>query len=277
MENFYRTKESRLTVAGLDRSYRILHISDSHISAIDALSTPEEAETARRSEAQWAQYKRHFANQFGEPFYPCHEISSMAAFDRVLDYCRAASPDLLVLAGDILDYIHPAGMRFLKERLSALPFPYLFVSGNHEGGCPDRQFLHSLTDGDSVQIRDFGAFRVLGIDDAQKTVSDDQLSTLQTLLKDGIPTIVVMHIPIATDRNRTAMSAFEEYYVLDADTDDKNGAALVKLLSESDSVIQLLCGHLHGMSETEIAPHKNQFCSSSALTGFVHCLVLEPQ
>ncbi len=275
MEEYIRMEETRLSIGGTGRAYKILHISDSHIGVADELSTEKEREAAEKSAAQWASNRQYFAKHFGEPYYPCHEISPIESFEKVLDFCQAESPDLLVLTGDILDYMCPAGVRYLEKRLAALPFPWLYVPGNHETGSVSNAALSGVVGDGDVQVRDFGAFRVIGVDDGEKTVSDKQLAQLKALLVEPTPAIVAMHIPVGTAENREYMRQYEDYYVLADTTEDANGGAFVKLLAESDAVKLVLCGHVHGMGVSHIAADKVQFCASSSLVGFVHRIIVE--
>lgn len=55
-------------------------------------------------------------------------------FGKLLDDIRAASPDLMLLAGDLFDHNRAAEptIQWAMERLGSLPFPVVMIPGNHD-------------------------------------------------------------------------------------------------------------------------------------------------
>lgn len=271
MDNFINEVCSEISLPCPGRQYTFLHISDSHINAWDELSTDAENEKARQHEKSWDVVKEDFARHYHEPFGDEHRIPSTDAFAKMIGIINEKKPDMLLMSGDMVDFIYPAALRFFKKQLEKLCVPYMFVPGNHEGDINTDERLWPFTGGSDIQVKEFDGFSVVGINDCGKTVSDTQLAQLTEYLDKNIPTIVMMHIPVVTSFNREKLSNVSTYFFIDEANTDKNGAALIEQLKR-DNVKLLLCGHVHGMNVSEYAAGKTQFCASSAMAGFIHRL-----
>ena len=277
MEGFYQITENELIIPGVKGRHEFIHISDTHASCIDGLSTPEEAEKAEKAEKAWDRVKVDFARHFNEPFNNEHKIPSYEATHRLIEYAKKEKPELLLLSGDILDYIHPAGLRFLEKELEYYGENYLFVPGNHEGRYDKNPCLTVFNRG-SGEIREYlgDGFIIAAVDDSNKSISDSQLSRLKELSAGSTPVVLLMHIPIATDENMEEMKRFGDYFLITANSDDENARELVKTLSdESSAVCCILCGHVHGYHVSCYSGSKKQICASSGLVGFAHKLVIK--
>ncbi len=276
MDNFFQIKENVLKIEGVRGTHKFLHISDTHAICYDDLSTADEIAKAEKQEKAWDGVKRGFAAHFGEPFYPEHDIPSYKALHRLLEYAKEQKPEKLLMSGDIIDYLSPAALRYLKSELDAYGDEYLFTPGNHEGRYDKHQELLPFNRGsDDVGIYHGDGFIIASVDDSEKTVSDVQLNTLSKLLTGSVPVILLMHIPVGTDENIEHMKRFEEYYVISEKTADKNAAEFLKLLTAPDSAAKaILCGHVHGYDCSYFAKGKPQICASSGMVGFVHSLTV---
>ena len=275
MEGFFQIKENRLVIDGVNGEHTFLHISDTHVSVSDALSTDEEADKAAKQEKAWDGVKRGFACHFGEPFNPEHDIPSTDAFCRLMEYAKAQKPEKLLLSGDVIDYISPAAIRFLSKNLGAYGPDYIFVPGNHEGRLDRHPELVPFSHGDSVRIYNGDGFIIAGVDDSEKTVSDKQLGELEVLLTGTTPVVLLLHVPVATEMNSAEMKKFDDYYVISDKLTDKNAMAFLDLIRRPDSAVKaLLCGHVHGYHFSYFADGKPQICASSGMVGFVHRLTV---
>jgi 3',5'-cyclic AMP phosphodiesterase CpdA len=245
-----------------------LHISDTHISVRDEESTPEEVSKVEDWEQKWMIRRENFARSFGEPFGEAQRIPTAEGFEKILAFTREENPDALILTGDNIEHMHPAGERYLRARLRSCGIPFLCVPGNHEDAA-----LSGVWE-TGVSILDYGSFRVVGVDDRLKTVAASDLEHLETLAAESVPMIVCCHIPAAAFGNRDAMHRFGEYFSVDRETGDENGVGFVRFLEESPAVRMVLCGHIHGYSDTEIVPGKRQITASSGMIGFIHRLTV---
>ena len=86
--------------------------------------------------------------------------------------------------------------------------------------------------------------------------------------------IVCTHIPAAARCNRDWMRRFGSYFSIDRESADGDAARFVNFLETSPAVKMVLCGHIHGYSDTEIVPGKRQITASQGMIGFVHRLTV---
>ena len=272
MNGFYQITENELLLPGVRGEHVFLHISDTHVSVSDALSTDNEREKAEKQEESWQRQRKSFAEAFHEPFLPEHEIPSAEALHKFFAFAEKERPECLLLSGDILDYRHPAGFRLLEKELSGYGGEYLFVPGNHEGDYESHPELTAFNRGSAgVTVYHGDGFLVAALDDSGKTVSERQLEELRAISEGSIPTVLLTHIPIATAQNAGEMKRFGDYFSISEKSEDANARELVRLLSGPDcAVCAILCGHVHGYHSSVYAGDRRQICASSGLVGFVH-------
>ena len=270
MEGFLHIYENEISIRGIKRNYEFLHISDTHLCISDDLSEKDEAEWADNKENYWKTAKKEFAELGGEYFGPEHQISTKDAFEKLLAYAALTHPDLLILSGDNLEGMHPAGERFLRKSLDSYIGKYVIVPGNHEDKC-----LEGLWDG-RPRLVSFEDFQVLVVDDRLKTVDDETLDTVEKISRGNVPTVIVTHIPICTSYNREEMNRFDSYFYIDENSDDENAKKFVSLICESDVFVGVLCGHVHTFSRSELRKGKIQICSSQGMIGAVDKVIIRP-
>ncbi|MBR3504721.1 MAG: metallophosphoesterase [Clostridia bacterium] len=260
--------DNELVIPGVRDARTFLHVSDAHLCVSDEGSAPAEAAEAAGWDARWMKTKEEFARHFGEPFGEAQRVSTREAFDRILAWAREEGPEALLLSGDNLERMHPAGERYLSRRLREYGGPFLCVPGNHEAeACPGAWES-------GVRTLEYGDFRIVAVDDRLMTVSDEALDRLAALAAEGLPMILVCHVPVAASGNREKMRRFGGYFAIDGETADGNGRRFVRFLEEADAVRMVLCGHIHGYSDTEIVPGKRQITASQGMIGFVHRLTV---
>ena len=268
MDPYIRVVDNELILPGMKGKRVFLHISDTHIAAWDDVSTEEEKAEAIVRDERWMIGKENFAKGFGEPFGDAQRIPTAEGFDKLLAFACEEKPDALILTGDNLEWMHPAGERFLSDRMKNFPLPFLCVPGNHE-----KAPLPGVWD-PGVKVLDFGAFRLVGVDDTRKTVAPEDLDRLEEVAAEGVPMIVCYHIPVGAQTNRERMRQFGPYFSIDRETEDENGRRFVNFLETSPAVKMTLCGHVHGYSDTELVPGRRQITASQGMIGFVHRLTV---
>ncbi len=267
-DGFFWFKRNRLVVPGVRGEHTLMHITDTHLNAVDELSTEEERQKVRDQEALWGKFRGKFAAANGEPCGEAQDIPTFEAFEKQMALAQELQPEALLLSGDNLDYMHPAGARHLAKRLAAYPGRYLCVPGNHEDaacpGCWDT----------GVRTLEFDGFRVVAVDDSKMTVAPDDLEALRALCSEKTPIILLCHVPIATDFCRAEctekLMGRPAYFYLDAERADENGKAFISLCETSDAIRAILCGHVHGYHAMEFAPGKMQIVGTQGMAGAVH-------
>lgn len=267
---FIQVSDYELRLPGVEGRHILLQISDTHICAVDSESSPDERQYAEERENAWAHVKIEFAKAFKEAYERSVGISTRECFSRLISYARNQAPELLLISGDALENMHPAGERFLISELSGLPFPYLCTPGNHEAEELDGIWKSG------IQLYEGSGFCVAAVDDRLKTVSNDSLNALHALCRGGIPVILVTHIPVMTayQRERGSMDRFDGYYVIREDSYDANAAEFCRMIREEKSISMLLCGHIHGHHVSEAAPGVLQICCSQGMIGAVNRITI---
>lgn len=275
-DSFFWFKKHRLSIPGVEGEHLLMHITDTHISAIDEDSTPEEKAECEKQEALWADFKEKFARgklPFSqgndEPYGETQKISTVEAFEKQLALARELKPEVLLLSGDNLDHMHPAGERYLKKKLAEYGGRFLCVPGNHEDPACGGLWAPG------VRTLELEGFRIAAVDDSRRTVSDADLAALKALCAEGVPMIVLCHVPLSTRMCQEEMRRIMDYFYIDWETADENGKAFISLCEESDAVRAVLCGHVHGYHEMEYAPGKLQVIGSQGMAGAVHLLTVE--
>ncbi len=266
---FFWYRENRILIPGVRGEHLLMHVTDTHISTTDESSSPEEREQTQKQEALWAEFKEKFARGLmpfcagaDEPYGDAQRIPTAEAFEKQMALAKELRPEALLLSGDNLDHMHPAGERFLARQLAAYDGKYLCVPGNHEAeecaGAWER----------GVRTLDFEGFRVAAVDDSRMTVSDEDLDALRALCAEGTPIVLLCHVPILTDFCRAALVG-SKYFFIDSETAEGNARAFLDLCAENDAVRAILCGHVHGYHAVEFAPGKPQIIGSQGMAGAV--------
>ena len=267
-DDFFWFVNNRIVIPGVKGEYRFIHITDLHIHAWDEMSTEEEKERAKNA---WVEGKENFAKSSGEPFGESQKISTVEAFEKILLLANELSPKAILLTGDNLDHMHPAGEKYLKNRLLEYAKKggnYICVPGNHE--APDFNGIWSS----ELQVFDFKEFRIVAINDSGKTVDEETLIKLESLCKDGIPIIIICHIPLSTELCRSKLEYAGPYFYIDEKTDDANGRKFVSLVKNSEEIRAVICGHLHRYIKCEISDAKIQIIGSQGMAGAVDLITV---
>jgi len=120
-DKFFWFKENRIVIPGVKREHVFMHLTDSHIDVVDELSTEEEIEKYNYQHELWAKYKKVFADKFNEPYGEPQMITMLEAFEKMLALAEEMQPEALLMSGDNLDNMHPAGERYLVKRMAEYP------------------------------------------------------------------------------------------------------------------------------------------------------------
>lgn len=263
-DKFFWYKENRLVIPGVKGEHFFMHVTDTHLNVCDELSTDEEREKLKAQEELWAKYKKVFADKSGEPYGEPQSITTLEAFEKQIALAEELKPELLLLSGDNLDQMTPAGERYLAKRMGEYSGKFLCVPGNHE--ADDCEGVWEA----GVRKFDFDGFRIVAVDDSKNTVSRENLDALKALCDEGIPIIILCHVPMSTPSCKEIMSGFDSYFYIEKETADENACEFITLCETNDTIKAVLCGHVHGYRVMEIAPDKPQITGSQGMAGAVH-------
>ncbi|MBQ6552817.1 MAG: metallophosphoesterase [Clostridia bacterium] len=264
---FYRIVDSEIVIPGVAGTHTLMQVSDLHLAVSDELSDEEERETAASREANWMTLREDFTRWHSEPFDDSKRIPSAKVLEKIFALAEAMRPDVLLMTGDMLDFVGPAGVRAMRAALAGYGGRLIYVDGNHDAGTGGVR-------GGGAEVARLDGFNVVGVNNGGLTVSDAELAELKALCAEGTPLIVAQHVPALTEASREKIAGFGEYFYIDADSEKANAAEFVRLERDEEAVKAVLCGHLHCFVRSEIAPGKPQLCASSVLCGFIHRITI---
>jgi len=195
--------EKEIIVPGLQNTYRILHITDSHIVAMD-----------HREEGyiiEGGPHKGKFLTDFGKLRYEHFTYDGETTAQRFSDLCDAIRnhpdcADAIVFTGDILDFFTESAFDFMCENLKKLPIPYIFTLGNHDMIFSKRReeevrgiFLEVCGGNTELQKYKLGELALIGIDNTRNYYTDEALNDLYVALAGEQHAVLFQHIPLSTN------------------------------------------------------------------------------
>lgn len=261
------TEDVVVRLPGLARSYNFLHISDAHIAYARDCDSDAEKEFAAKQTERWN----------------LHAVAPIDAFTSFLSDAETLSPkpDAVFMTGDCTDYYSESNAFFMRKMLPKQSIEYLYVPGNHEGGSytshiPDIRACYPLyaavmQNDPAFWVRDFGAFLVVGVDDSDRNITDEQLCKMQRVTEDGRPILLLLHIPLCTPANREQiMQVWGPSFMLGTEDSTKNAQRFSELIkAENSHVAAIFAGHLHFAHTGEFAPGRIQYVSAPLFNGFI--------
>lgn len=258
---------------GLKKEYKLIHISDVHINYYKSTDTKEQIEESKRCEKVWDKQKYDFANGHNEHYDDSHKISSTQCLDNLIDYINKAKPNCAILTGDIIDYYSVSNYEYLTQKCMEISVPFLFACGNHE--TPVNRYKNITKNEEGFMVYNFQEFKIISLDNSTKYVTNKTLELFKKELKDNLPIIVCMHVPLITEYNKDKMIRYGEYFSIDRNNTDETTKEFVDILINNDLVKALLCGHVHGYNESMFTLSKKQYCASSGLIGKVNNITVK--
>ena len=248
----------------------ICHFSDVHLTAYDDLSTPEEKERALKDTQGWMDTRRYFAEKHGCPTGEAQMADSRLQLERLLSL--ANTTDAAVITGDVMNNVTPADIRATEAGFSALRVPFVAVCGNHEPAhlLPDGMLLSVMKQ--PVSVVDLGDLQLVGVDNADRVITPDQLAQIEALLATGKPTVLALHVPMLNEENYGAVYSCGEYFRMhDYDGCPQENYRLRDLVTAADSpVVAVMSGHLHFTCISTFSNGVKQYGVSQGITGNVH-------
>jgi len=269
--SFIQEKIINITL-GVSKEYQLIHFTDVHAIKYHPSDSTESIEKAIQQEKIWTALRLDFARKFSETFDAKYLLPSTECLINLIDHANRNHPDLVLMTGDIIDYYSDTNYAFMKQSFTELKAPYLFTCGNHES--PSHNF-HDLCQGNcDFNVIDLGEFFVVAIDNSTRRVNAFQRDAFAKLLTLKKPILMACHIPMMTVHNEADFLKLDDYYTMSYKDCDKVTGEFIDLVSSSDGVKAIFCGHVHGSITSLIAPNKPQYCCSSGLIGSVNKIII---
>ena len=254
-----------LVIDGLQQTYRLMQLSDSHMSPDSPLDNEEHRAKAAHLREVWMQHG--------------NGVPQEENFCRLRDFGKEQGADMFLFAGDMTDF-PSVGTATAGRALYESTGAYLYVLGNHEGGESHYPLFEAATGGDpAIQVKDLGELRLIGVDNAAHTVSDRVLETLADVLYGDKPVIVVQHTPFSASTLRPDAIAYWQdvsYFLFGEAGKDANAKAYEQLLTkEKTRLAAVVAGHLHLAHVDTFENGVTQYISAPCLAGYGRLLTVK--
>ncbi|HTL53918.1 MAG TPA: metallophosphoesterase [Planctomycetota bacterium] len=287
-----------IRVSGLQKPLRVLHVTDSHVSLVD----PDDAAHLEKATPHREKFSKRRQDAQGNNVFT--EVSFAEAAQRA----KAEKVDLLALTGDIVHFPSQANVHWIQSALSTAQVTSLYTSGNHDWHFPGEvgrdelrdKFWPALqplyeTNGKHANkpacgAREIGGVLFLAVDDSTYQITHDQLAFAKRELARGLPTVLLIHIPIsiATLRDKTIERWKAPILIGDPDwgmpsrtewdtpADRPETLEFVRLCSTATNLAAVLCGHIHFPHSDALSPQAVQYVTRPGYEGGMRMIELLP-
>lgn len=266
---------------GLEKPFRFLHLTDSHICLDD------EGMTSGRQ--AWVHQK----------FENC-ELEYFRAF------CAHAKREGLpiVHTGDLYDFQSRPAFAFTDEHLA--PLDYFFAAGNHDFmdtwppvGCDKRGYKTRNIPHVAPHIKDnllfasriWGGVNFVSLDNSFYKVTEGQIALLRAEVAKGYPVVLCMHIPFFTEEHAQKLYEEAAWYTVGqpscfllgipeehlrlykeehrrAQTCDKTTLRFIDYVKSESRIKLIVAGHTHDNFEEILPTGQVQITTHGTYYGF---------
>ncbi|MBR5746947.1 MAG: metallophosphoesterase [Clostridia bacterium] len=244
----------------------IYHFNDSHLTEWDGESSEAERENAQKRTESWERVRADYARGYGEPYEAKQRLAPAKHFENLLT--EAKKGDALVIAGDMMDYVSPANVRFCEKALGGFAKPFVSVCGNHENAAeiPADSVLSGMRE--PVQTLDLGDLLIIGLDNSRRSVTAAQNEELERLLSGGKKAVVAMHVPIMCPANEARLKPNGVYFQFNYEGCPRENLDCIEIIkSHEKDVAAVLAGHLHYLNTANLTKDLFQFVASQGIVG----------
>ena len=273
-------------VEGIDREYHLLLLSDLHI-IVDADADVDDSA------------KEEVKQRRTEYFHTPEGTLPAELWEKLPEELNAMDGDMILFAGDMIDYDTRAQTAALKDGFDRVKSPWMYVRGDHDYGAW-YSYTHE-TQEDAIRMQEETAPRekvmmqkidgltVVGWDNDTAQMTDEGLEKLEAYLaqaeEESSPVVFTCHVPfkgLATDQLAELSLEKRGKKLLWGDgdceyqPDETTQKALDLILAEDSPVKLVCCGHLHF---PYIGPMTNKIplvVAAPAYEGNVNEIVLTP-
>lgn len=296
VQHDYTDSTAFISIDGLQDSLRILQITDTHISILDS------------SERKFWRYSRRMDQAFitrpdgrtGEPARPQDQ------FLQLLDRAKSLKVDLILLTGDIVNNPSRSSVAFVQDALQKCGIPYLYTAGNHDwhyegmkGAGPQlrktwiKKGLRPLYGGRNpfFHAQEIKGIQFVAIDNSTYQILPEQLAFFQQTLKQGLPVVLLSHIPyyVAGDPHKSGCGNPDWGWDQDKSFElerrqrwPKGGNSpatveFVDTLPAAGNLVAVLTGHNHKSRATRLSATAVQYVTAAGFGGGSRLITLTPR
>ena len=189
---------------------------------------------------------------------------------------------MIFLTGDIADFPTEANIKAIIDNISRSRVPSLYVLGNHDWSfewdyhsqSTKEQYIpkyKELCGGNTdFQVKQFEDLQIIAINNSEDQVTQEQYELAKKQLENGLPTIIIMHVPIYVDTLAQATIDVWENHP-DGTWWSKSGESTTLfynlITDENNNVQAIFAGHVHFDHEDEFLPGRMQIVTKNATDG----------
>jgi hypothetical protein len=206
--------EKEITVKGLKKEYRILHVTDWHI-----VLSGERDEGVLIKGGYW---KGTPLTEYTTLRYKRFTFDGISTAERFSRLCAALREnpniaDAVVFTGDITDCYTPAAFEFMRDNIKGLKTPWMFVIGNHDMIFSNmtedetRNVYKELTGENTfVQEMTLGELSLVGVYNGPYYYPEKSLCGLEKALDGKENVILFQHVPLPEEDYKGFVSEGEK-------------------------------------------------------------------
>ena len=279
-----------IQVGGLEKPLVVLHITDAHASVAD------------KREAQYEPYTSRMDNAYGkerEHWRTKKKATTATHFLDLLASAKDRNADLIALTGDIVNNPSQSSVQFIRKAIKATGIRWLYIPGNHDwhyegmAGTSDalrttwtQRRLVPLYQGrrSLCYAMRIGGINFVALDNSTYQVSAGQLAFYEKEIARGLPTVLLLHIPIYTpgDAGRDATGscgnpswgwdtdrnfAIERRERWPKSGNMKSTTDFVDRVRKTENLIAVLAGHTHKARTDKLSDSATQYVTQAACDG----------
>lgn len=262
---FMPSKENLTTyhiqIPGVQKTYRFLYITDTHILL------PEENDGQ-----QIFEYATSRLNTFSQDGVP----PSSDQFPGWIRYANTKGFDGFLLGGDIIDSPTLSNLSYLGSTLEKVNIPYLYTLGNHDWTFPWEYMTEGgsvkylpllapyMNNNTSIHSMEYEDFTIVSVDNSSNQINPSVLEEYRKILGKGKPIILMLHIPLYTPSLlKEAAQIWKSGVTLGGGIhggiypDDISTQFIALTTAKNSPVAAVLAGHVHFAEKSDIPGEKN--------------------
>ena len=271
----------RVVLPGIDRTYRLMHVTDVHVST----AYPEESEDFRK-EAEL---------RGGAYFPPSGGYSAAERFPLFFKEAEKLGVDGVLLTGDIIDFASRSNIDILTQTLKNTPVKAVYCLGNHDwssmysyhsetffgairanfndivnrgpgaGGagtgepagtgpvcdsnCTGGAGNEILPPSPHYRLEDMGPFNIFAVDDSRDRIAPEAVNAAETVFSMRKPVLVACHVPFYSKTLEAPTFDYWKNIFLIGGKGIKPDAPTARFMelmfAENSPVFAVAAGHIH--------------------------------